>query len=496
MPADPSMQHAVAEAVRLLHAKQPAHARRVIEPLMARFRKEPDVLRLYAVILVEAGEPAKAISTIGKAMKLRPMDEKLAATHAKILSQSGRFEEAIDAFRRCLVIKPTHTEALDGLVRALRLVQRDDDAIAAVAAAQTAGAPRDAFFAAAIGEAALIGDQQLIDQGFAIEVLGGVLGSGKVPAGAAAELGFRLGRLLDRAKRFDEAFAAFADANGRVTASFDAEAHRTATDRLIESWSADQLVPAEGSQPDHHVFIVGMPRSGTTLVEQILAANPAVASAGETLLLPAAARELNLARPPFQYVTGQPSAAPEHFEATAAGVSTGLRQAAATGVEHVTIDKLPINAFFVPLAAMMFPNARFIGCLRDPRDVGLSCFQQNFGGSNPTMYDLRHIAHFQADTLRVMEHWAEQIPDRFTLVEYEAVVGDLDSATRELSEAAGVEYDDRSLRYWESDAPINTASYAQASKPVYTSSVGRWKNYEAHLAPLIETLESRGVSLN
>ncbi|MEO0629365.1 MAG: sulfotransferase [Planctomycetota bacterium] len=496
MTADPRDQQALAEAVRLLHAKQPTEGLRALEPILPRFRKEPNVLKLHAVLLIEAGDAPKAISTIAKAKKLRPMDEGLAVAHAKILSQAGRFDEAIAAFTRCLSLKPTHTEALDGLVRALRLTQRDTEAVAAVTKAQAAGAPTDAFFAAAIGEAALVRDQGDIDPADAIDTIQSVLASGTVPGGASAELGFRLGTLLDRAKRFDDAFSAFTNANALVRASFDPNAHRRATDALIQAWPAEALAPIDGAQPDHHVFIVGTPRSGTTLVERILAANPAVATAGETLLLPTAARTLGLARPPFQYITERTTPDAKAAEAAARQFTNDLRKAAKARSETVTIDKLPINAFFVTLAAMLFPHARFIGCLRDPRDVGLSCFQQNFGGGNPTMYDLKHIAHFQADTIRVMRHWATAVPDRFTLVEYEAVVGDLDSAARNLSNAAGINFDEASLRYWESAGPINTASYDQASRPVYTSSIGRWKNYEQHLAPLVDALRERGVNLN
>ncbi|MEO1716928.1 MAG: sulfotransferase [Planctomycetota bacterium] len=487
---------AIQEAVRLLHAKQPAQAKRVLQPLMPQLRKHSEALKLFAVILIEAGEADKAIATIGKAMKLKPMDVGLAVANAKILSQAGRFQPAIAAFERCLALQPTNTEAVDGLVRALRLVRRDQDAVAAVQRAIDAGAPTDAFIAAAIGEAALANVDPGLDRNHAIDVLKQVLASGTVPAGASSELGFRLGTLLDRKGRTDEAFAAFADANAVVGATFDAEAHRRATDAIIEGWPADAMKPIDGAQPDHHVFIVGMPRSGTTLVEQILAAHPDVATAGETLLLPAAARSLKLARPPFEYAPTPTALDTDLVKSAATEFTRSLRAAAKARTETVTIDKLPINAFFVPVAATLFPNARFIGCLRDPRDVGLSCFQQNFGGGNRTMYDLTHIAHFQADTIRVMQHSASTIPDRFTLVEYESVVGDLEAAARSLSEAAGVDFNDASLRYWESAKPINTASFEQASRPVYTSSIGRWKPYETHLAPLIETLRDRGVPLD
>ncbi|MEO0632019.1 MAG: sulfotransferase, partial [Planctomycetota bacterium] len=305
----------------------------------------------------------------------------------------------------------------------LRLVRRDKDAVAAVQRALDAGAPTDAFLAAAIGEAALANVDPGLDRNHAIDVLKQVLASGTVPAGASSELGFRLGTLLDRERRTDEAFAAFADANALVGATFDAEAHRKATDAIIKGWPADAMKPIDGAQPDRHVFIVGMPRSGTTLVEQILAAHPDIATAGETLLLPAAARNLKLARPPFEYAPTPTALGTDLVKSAATDFTRSLRSAAKARNETVTIDKLPINAFFVPVAAMLFPNARFIGCLRDPRDVGLSCFQQNFGGGNRTMYDLTHIAHFQADTIRVMQHWAKVIPDRFVLDECEAVGG-------------------------------------------------------------------------
>ncbi len=490
-----AIQAGVDEAVRLLNAKQPVAAVAVCERIMPRLMKNPDALRLYAICLLEANQYNKAIATIDKAVRLRPMDPHYINSRGKILSQAGRYEQAITEFQRTLAIQPTNTEALDGSVEALRHLRRDREATEAIETALDSSVPVDGFFARAFAEAASGAPSDRVNADRAIEIIDEVLGSATLEQVHRTGLLFKHAGLLDKAGRYDEAFDALDRANKSTPVTFEVDSHRRATDQLIGVWKGEQLRPVDGAPLDHHVFIVGMPRSGSTLIERILAASPDVASAGETISLPAAAHELGIDQPPFRYVTNPALIDEARLPGAAATYTKRVREQAKAKSEGVIVDKLLVNAFFVPLAAVMFPNARFIGCLRDPRDVGLSCFQQDFGNSNRTTYDLANIAHYQADVLRVMHHWAEVLPDRFTLVEYESVVGDLDAAARSLSAAAGIEFSDRSLRYWESSEVIRTASYAQASKPIYTSSIGRWKNYEKHLGPLIDTLEQRGVSL-
>ncbi|MEO1583599.1 MAG: sulfotransferase [Planctomycetota bacterium] len=490
MSDDRHIRSTLNEAIRLLHGRRPANALRLLEPVMPKLRKEPDALRLYAIVLAEAGFNSKAISAIDKALKLRPMDPVLSVTRGNIFSQAGKLSEAVDAFRRCLAINPKHTEALAGLVRGLRQSQQHTEAVDAFLAAQAAGAPDDAFFASAAGEASLVRGDDRLEPDAAIDLQQRVLRSPDVPETLAADIAFQLGKLLERQSRHEEAFATFELANAKTSATFDHAGHRDATDRIIDSWNAETVAPIDGMPTDHLIFVVGMPRSGSTLIEQVLLAHDGVSSAGEPLELPAAARVMGAAKPPFAYVESPFD--PVQASAAARRYLDAVRRRARS---PIVIDKLLVNAFFVPFAATLFPNARFVGCLRDPRDVGLSCFQQSFGSTNPAMFDLEHIAHFQADTRRVMRHWQRVMPDRFTMIEYESVVADLEGGARAIAAAAGLEFDERSLRYWETANPISTASYDQASRPIYTTSVGRWRVYERQLAPLIETLKARGVSL-
>ena len=462
---------------------------------MPRLMKDPEALRLYAIALLEAGREERSVSTIEKAVKLRPMDAGLLSARIKILARAGRYAQAVAECERALAINPKNTEALDTYVDSLRHLRRHDEATRAVELAQDKGAPADGHFARAFAEAAVGHPSDRVNPGEAIKVIERVFETQPAEHVRLANLDYTLASLLDKQGRYDEAFAALERGNGGVPVTFDAEAHRIATDDLIRAWTPEQLRPAADAPDDHHVFIVGMPRSGSTLAERILLANPGAASAGETNALPAVAHSLGIDNSAMGFVTNPAGIDRTQLPAAAKTYTKRVRAQAGAAPDEAVLDKLLINAFFIPLAAIMFPNARFIGCQRDPRDVGLSCYQQDFGNSHRAMYDLESIAHYQADVLRVMDRWAEVLPDRFTLIRYESVVADLDSAAREISAAAGLEFSERSLRFWESSDTIRTASYDQASRPVYTSSIGRWKNYEPHLGPMIRVLEERGVSL-
>jgi hypothetical protein len=475
----------------MIEARQSVAAVDVCESQIHRHMKNPDALRIYAIALTELGRYDKALGIIAKAVRLRPMDAHLRASVGKILAQAGRHEEAVAEFRRVLALHPVHTETLDAMVSALRHLRRDDEAYAAVTAAAEAGAPPDGYFAHALAEAS----RGVGREAEAVGMVAAALERSDVQSFLRWSLGFQLGRLHERLGGYDAAFEAFRAANESVPAFFDPAAHKAAADALIGAWFSVNPMPPPGQPEDPFVFIVGMPRSGTTLVEQILAANPAAATIGESVLLLEAAHRAGMGRPPFGYPASPRALRADLLKQTAdAFVAEARRLAGAKPGVHI-IDKLPINAMFVPFAALMLPNARFIACDRDPRDTGLSCYQQFFSGGTSFAYDLTHIAHMQADMTRVVRAWAERLPDRVEVVQYERLVAEPEAHARSLSAHAGLPFHERSLRFWESDNRPTTASYDQVSRPVYTSSVGRWRRYERHLQPLVQTLVERGVEL-
>ena len=308
-------------------------------------------------------------------------------------------------------------------------------------------------------------------------------------------LQFAAGDLLDRMGRHDEAFAYYRQANQAKGAAFDPAAHSTWTDEMIAAFSPDRwrAAPRAAEASELPVFIVGMPRSGTTLVEQILATHPAVHGLGELSLLSdllaSLPRRVPGAATLADYVEHiSPAAVAELSADYLAAVRTKTAGALAGDVARVT-DKNPINFLHLGWVGLMFPKARIVHCVRSPLDTCLSCYATHFGDTHDYAYDLNHLGRFYRDYRRLMDHW-RSLPDGPAIldVSYEAVVADPEGQTRRLLEFAGLPWDDRCLRFHENPRYVHTTSYSQVRQPLYASSVARWRNYDRHLAPLRDAL--------
>jgi hypothetical protein len=236
------------------------------------------------------------------------------------------------------------------------------------------------------------------------------------------------------------------------------------------------------------VFIVGLPRSGTTLIEQILASHRQVLGAGE----------LMLARQDFEAIPGLvdrddlPAAlciallTEDAIQRLAARHDRLLEQLDNGNAARI-VDKMPDNYIHVGLIATLFPNATLIYCRRDFRDVALSCWFTGFGTVRWTNA-VEHIASRFEQHVRLMDHWRSVVPAPFHEVEYEETVADLEGTARRLVAACGLEWDPTCLEFHRNRRAVRTASFAQVRRPVYASSVGRWKNYESELADLFAAL--------
>lgn len=249
------------------------------------------------------------------------------------------------------------------------------------------------------------------------------------------------------------------------------------------------LLPASGCDSELPVFVVGMPRSGTSLVEQILGRHPAIRPCGERRDIYRLPRRLSngdaerhwpevLERVDRQTLA---SIARDYLDGGRAGDADCLR----------LTDKLPGNYINLGLIQLLFPGARVIYCRRDPMDTGLSCFQQNFRSKGMDFArDLRHIGLRQQACWRLMAHWSEALSLPIHVVDYETLVEDSENVSRGLVDFLGLPWDQACLDFHLSDRLVQTASYEQVRRPIYRSSVGRWKNYARWLAPLKAALEA------
>ncbi len=298
-------------------------------------------------------------------------------------------------------------------------------------------------------------------------------------------LRFAAGKLADDRGAYDQAFAHFAAGNAAKDVSYDRSAAETLVRASVRVFDGDLFAARAGSGVDdpRPVFVIGMPRSGTTLLEQTLARHPAVFGAGErsdvTRMVQALPGQVAGSAPYPACVADADPQVLEVFARQYLDRVGGLDPSA----ERV-IDKQPTNFRFAGLIALLFPGARFVHCRRDPIDTALSCFFQNFTNGQEYSFDMDDLVHFHQGYETLMAHWVDVLPNAMLEVDYEAMVADPEGVSRRLIDFCGLGWDDAVLDSGSGGGSVQTASKWQVRQPVYTSSLARWQHYEAHLGPL------------
>ena len=259
---------------------------------------------------------------------------------------------------------------------------------------------------------------------------------------------------------------------------------------IIQAFSPDLFarLAGHGDPSEAPVFIIGMPRSGTTLVEQILASHHMVHGAGELTLIKSMTDQIvGSDRMPIGFPVLITATAPRDLPQLARYY---LDRVSVLGAGKARIvDKMPSNFFYAGFIRLLFPNARIIHCRRNPVDTCLSCYSKLFEGEQHFSYDLSELGLFYKNYRRLTDYWKTVLPaDSYTDVVYEEVVADLEGQARRLVEFCGLEWDEACLSFHKLERPIKTASVMQVRKPIYKASVGRWKKYRKYLGPLLESL--------
>jgi tetratricopeptide (TPR) repeat protein len=309
---------------------------------------------------------------------------------------------------------------------------------------------------------------------------------------------FAAAKMYDDVGRYDEAFCYFDLANNASAGKYDTKVLESGYAELKKTYSRKFFEDRVdfGLPSERPVFIVGMPRSGTTLTETIIAAHPLVHAAGELETVKRCEREM--ADLVFRDEGVQKNArqlswvgaevlAQRYLDA----IDAKTRNA---GAQRIT-DKMPHNFQAVGFIALLFPKARVIHTRRNPFDTCLSIWQQNFNDAHTYARNLADLGHHYAHYLHLMQHWREALPGRMLEIDYEDLVENQEAVSRKLIEFVGLDWDDACLRPQDVQRTVLTASVWQVRQPVYKRSAGRWKNYEKHLAPLREALKAAGANI-
>jgi tetratricopeptide (TPR) repeat protein len=458
-----------------------------VESLHEALRHRPDHALIHnnlGQVFFEEEKLEDAEACFRKALGIDPNDIgaklKLARTHIE-LDDLG---SALDIYEEILSDHPESAQAWAGKAAVLDRMRRSEDAYEIVRRFSQDGPPPPGMTRL---YAVLASKEHR--QAKVVEELEGMLAeSGLNPADRRA-LHFTLGKLYDQLGAFDEAFKHYEEGNRLRPTPFDPENNTDSFTRRMKFYSAERLanLPRADNESNLLVFIVGMPRSGTSLVEQILSCHGDVYGAGELRGIWRLAASLV---PDFDGRNDE-AEAPVCLDQTLVSEAAEryLEQLRKTAGDAIRVtNKMPYNFLHLGLIALMFPRARIIHCVRDPIDTCLSCYFQNFARGNFQSFDLGHAGLYYRQYERLMAHWGEVLDLPILEVRYEEHVAEPEKVCRDMLEFLELDWDPACLRFHESSRFTKTASRDQVREPIYTSSAGRWRNYERHIGPLIEAL--------
>lgn len=485
-------------------------------------QRRPDYAEAYnnlGTILQRRGDLDQAIASYQKALQLKPDFAEAYNNLGLVLHEQGKLSLAIASYRRAVQHKPDYTEAYTNLGAALQVQGHFAEAQANY---QEALRLTPDCIEALAGEASLLEKQGDFVQAYErlypllqagttniavittlatlcrhydhrttiVTLMERLLAQENLSTGQRRSLLFALGKLCDELKAFDKAFAYFQQANALKPCHFDPGKHAAFITALIDTYSVDRWtqLPRATYQSERPVFIVGMPRSGTSLVEQILASHPLVFGAGELPDITQIAASLGAEYP-----------SPDCVEQFSVDTLNSLTYRYLCHLEHLSpdavriTDKMPGNFLHLGLIALLFPQARIIHCVRDPLDTCLSCYFQDFIGNHDYAYDLTHLGGYYRAYQTLMDHWKTVLNIPMLEVQYEELVTHQEQVSRQIIAFCALEWNEQCLRFHETNRYVNTASYDQVRRPLYTTSIGRHHYYSPYLAPLQAALagESR-----
>jgi len=449
----------------------------------------PDFGRAMADLIVNQVEQEKIDEALEYAARLTRIgadnpDSYLLMGNA--YSAAGRYDDAINSYQKALELLPTHPGALSGLAHNLKTVGKQDEAIAIYRKCIAL----NPYFTEPYWSLANLKTFRFTDE--EVQSMEKLLEDPDIPDDAQVHLRNALGFQYENQKDYDQAFASFEKCNAtkRRLEYYDSVETESLYDRIIEVFDQEFVnrAPAGKGFDVTPIFIIGLPRSGSTLLEQILASHSQVEGTHELSDLARVVREIPDRLKTRQRYPDALSAADAAFFAELGQVYLDRTQKYRSGNPYFT-DKNPNNFIHVGLVHLALPDAVFINAQRHPLDSCLGSFKQLFAKGQAFSYDLVDIGEYFLQYQLLMEHWSKILPGKVLDVRYEDVVADLESGVRRILEHCGLPFEEQCVRFHETERAVKTASSEQVRQPIYSSSVNLWRNYEWQLEPLIEILE-------
>jgi tetratricopeptide (TPR) repeat protein len=427
-------------------------------------------------------EFSAAIKHMRYALEVQPDLVEALCALGRVYTQFDKPELALPLYEKALKINRDHPKARIGMAAALTGLGRMEEAGVYL----TEAIERRVDVAAAYYD--LVQSRKFTEEPAELQSILRELDAPRLKSETVQDLHYAAGKVLNDLKHYAEAFHHFNKAKQAAGYKFDIDQYRRFVDLTIKTFTPDLFAKRSsyGNPSEAPVFVIGMPRSGTTLTEQICASHPDVHGAGELSKLRRVANAIGL----------QPKAS--DFNKPIMTITEGLSKTLAE--EHLSylreraptaqrvIDKMPHNFELIGLLTLLFPNARIIHCRRDAIDNCVSCFVLPFSSAHSYNSDLRALGLYYREYDRLMRHWNEVFPGRIFENRYETLVEDQEAQSRRLIDYLGLPWDDACLRFFDREGAVTTPSRWQVRQPIYKSSVKRWKNYENEIQPLIEAL--------
>ena len=474
-------------AMALRDLRRPAEALESCDRALALKPDYAEALNNRGVALRELMRPEEALTSYDRALRLEPDYAEALCNRANILTDLERPEEALASCEAALALKPDIADAFNAKGIALRMLGRLDEARGAIDKAIAIAPTRVVFYDNLVASGRMAPDDPHLRVMLAV--------AQDMPSLSESEqiaLGFALGKALADIGDEEASFRHLLSANAlkRRRTFYDEAAVLGFLERTKTAFATEMMRNNAGAgEPScAPVFILGMPRSGTTLTEQILASHPEVFGAGE---IPDFARAVAGfgAEGPLRSPEAALQVSREQWRQLGADYLGRIRTRAPTAARIV--NKMPDNFRFVGLIRLALPNARIIHVRRDAVDTCLSCFSTQFGGNLPHTYDLAELGRYYRAYEALMAHWRSLSPPEVMLeVRYEEIVADLEGQARRIVDHCGLEWDARCLAFHETVRPVHTASVTQVRQPIYKNAVQRWRRYERFLGPLLAELRA------
>lgn len=425
-----------------------------LEKLLAADPRNASYLVMKANALAGTGEFRQATRVFAEVLAHYPRSVRIWLAYGDALKTEGRFEEAVEAYRRGIELAPSLGEAYWSLANLKTFRFSPEDVVAM---------------------------RKQLDRT-------------DLPAEDRMHFSFALGKELEDAAEYPESFERYAEGNRlrRAALSYDANDLAAMVRRSLALFTEDFLAQRRGwgCQDEAPVFVIGLPRSGTTLVEQILASHPSIEGTMELFEIIRIARDLSARRP-----AGQVSPYPDLLAALPAEEIRAIGQGYldATRIQRKTgrpmfIDKNPNNLWHAGLIMLILPKARIIDVRRHPMACCFSCFKQHFGEGQAFAYSLEDLGRYYRDYVALMDHLDTVSPGRIHRVRYERLVEDTEGEVRRLLEYCGLPFEEACLRFYDTERAINTPSAGQVRRPIFSDAVDQWRHYAPWLGPLESAL--------